>query len=202
MNRVLLIDNKDSFVFNLAEAFSRLGAQVTVVRNTANAEMLVASAEQSESLLVLSPGPGRPEDAGCTIPVLTLAQRRVPVFGVCLGHQAMVLEAGGIVEGAGEIVHGKASLLAHDGEGPLLGLPSPLAVGRYHSLCTRTLPPRFRIHGRLSGMAMAISDPFTLQSAVQFHPESILTPHGDRILQNVLNAAGASQQALRSGATL
>jgi anthranilate synthase component II len=186
VKRVILIDNKDSFVFNLAEAFARLGCAVSVVRNSANAADVVADAERTQSLIVLSPGPGRPEDAGCTIPVLALAQTRVPVFGVCLGHQAMVLQAGGVVEGAGEIVHGKASRLTHDGQGPLLGLPSPFSVGRYHSLCTRIVPKRFHVHAWLSGMAMVISDSLALQSAVQFHPESILTPDGDRILKNIL----------------
>lgn len=188
MKRVLLVDNKDSFVFNLAEAFGRLGATVTVVRNTAEARTLVDDAERSGALLVLSPGPGRPEDAGCTIPVLGLALGRVPVFGVCLGHQAMVLAAGGKVEGASGIVHGKASRIAHDGQGPLRGLPSPLSVGRYHSLCTRIVPPRFTVHAWLDGMAMAISDAAAKQTAVQFHPESILTPEGDRLLLNVLEA--------------
>jgi anthranilate synthase component II len=190
--RVLLIDNKDSFVFNLAEAFARLGSAISVVRNTEDAATVIADATATGALIVLSPGPGRPEDAGCTIPVLRLAQRKIPVFGVCLGHQAMVLEAGGIVEGAGEIVHGKASRLYHDGLGPLAGLPSPMAVGRYHSLCTRIVPARFHVHAELNGMAMVISDDVALQSAVQFHPESILTPEGDRILKNVLDCATAA----------
>jgi anthranilate synthase component II len=190
--RVLLIDNKDSFVFNLAEAFARLGSEIAVVRNTQDAATIIADARATGSLIVLSPGPGRPEDAGCTIAVLRLAQRKIPVFGVCLGHQAMVLEAGGIVEGAGEIVHGKASRLYHDGLGPLAGLPSPMSVGRYHSLCTRVVPARFHVHAELNGMAMVISDDTALQSAVQFHPESILTPEGDRILQNVLDRAAAA----------
>jgi anthranilate synthase component II len=183
---ILLVDNQDSFVFNLAESFTRLGAAVRVVRNSAKAETLFMEASQRKALIVLSPGPGRPEDAGCMMHLLSIAKGKVPVFGVCLGHQAMVLEAGGVVEGAGEIVHGKASLLAHDQAGMFQGLPSPLAVGRYHSLCTRTLPARFHIHASLNGMAMAISDANAKQMAVQFHPESILTPDGDRILANVL----------------
>lgn len=191
---VLLVDNKDSFVFNLAESFERLGATVRVLRNTADPERVLADATKTDALIVLSPGPGHPKDAGCTIPLLTLARGRVPVLGVCLGHQAMVLEAGGVVEGVGEIVHGKASFLEHDGAGPFAGLPSPMPVARYHSLCTRIIPERFHISARLTTgglapMAMAIHDREARQVGFQFHPESILTPDGDRLLRNVLEGA-------------
>lgn len=187
--RVLLIDNFDSFVFNLAEAFQRLGAAVEVVRNTIPAAGALARARETGALVVLSPGPGRPEDAGSCLELLALAKGQVPVLGVCLGHQAMVLEAGGVVEPVGEVVHGKASRLEHDGRGPLRGLPSPLFVGRYHSLCTRAVPGRFQVHARLDGMAMAISDPEARQVGLQFHPESILTPQGDLVLGNILEDA-------------
>ena len=186
MRSVILVDNKDSFVFNLMDAFARLGAAVRVVRNTIEPEVLTLGAERTGALVVLSPGPGRPEDAGNLVAIVRTARRRAAVFGVCLGHQAILLEAGAKVERAPEVVHGKASLLTHDGRAFLRGLPSPLPVGRYHSLAVREVPPRFEVHATLDGMAMAVSDRAERQSSVQFHPESILTPSGDRLLSNLL----------------
>lgn len=183
---VLMIDNLDSFTFNLVEAIERLGAKVRVLRNTVRAADALALAEQSGALLLLSPGPGRPDEAGCGMDLVRLAKGRVPLLGICLGHQAIVLEAGGTVERAPAPVHGKASLLRHDGTGPFRGIDGPIRIGRYHSLCTRSLPSRFTVHAEIDGMAMAISDPAALQTGLQFHPESILTPAGARILANVL----------------
>ncbi len=183
---VLLIDNLDSFTFNLVEAFERLGAAVQVLRNRVEAARALEIAEAKDALIVLSPGPGRPEEAGCCLELIALAKGRVPLLGVCLGHQAIVREAGGIVERALVPVHGKVSFLPHDGAGPLRGLASPLGIGRYHSLCTRNLPPRFTIHAEIDAMAMAISDAQARQVGLQFHPESILTRSGDMILANIL----------------
>jgi len=187
--KILFIDNFDSFTFNLVEAFERLGCEVTVLRNTIDAEEALARALRDDGLIVLSPGPGKPRDAGCCLDLITMAKGIVPVLGICLGHQAIVEEAGGKVGRAPEPVHGKSSLLDHDGEGPMRGLDTPLSIGRYHSLCTRDLPARFRVHAAIDGMAMAISDPVAKQTGLQFHPESILTLRGDAILRNVLEAA-------------
>jgi anthranilate synthase component 2 len=186
---VLFIDNFDSFTFNLVEAFERLGCEVAVLRNTIDAAEALERARRTEALIVLSPGPGKPRDAGCCLELIALAKGEAPLLGICLGHQAIVEEAGGRVERAPEPVHGKSSLLDHDCEGPMRGLDTPLTIGRYHSLCTRDLPPRFRIHAQIDGMAMAISDPAAKQTGLQFHPESILTLRGDAILRNVLGAA-------------
>jgi anthranilate synthase/aminodeoxychorismate synthase-like glutamine amidotransferase len=183
---VLMVDNHDSFTFNIVEALERLGASVRTVRNEIDAGTAFRQAADSNALILISPGPGRPEDAGCCLELIALAKGKVPLFGVCLGQQAMVLEAGGEVVRAPQVVHGKASLLDHDGSGPFAGVPNPLRVGRYHSLCTLNPPPRFRVHAALDGMAMAISDPEALQVGVQFHPESVLTPAGQKILANVL----------------
>ena len=183
---VLMIDNHDSFTFNIVEALERLGATVRTVRNEIFAIDALEQAQSSNALILISPGPGRPEDAGCCIDLIRLAKGKVPLFGVCLGQQAMVLEAGGEVVRAPEAVHGKASLLEHDGEGPFTGLPNPLRIGRYHSLCTPKPPKRFRVHAQIDGMAMAISDVEAKQIGVQFHPESVLTPVGQRLLGNVL----------------
>jgi len=187
---VLFIDNFDSFTFNLVESFERLGCEISVLRNTIDAGEALARAQKSEALIVLSPGPGKPRDAGCCIELIALARGKMPLLGICLGHQAIVEEAGGTVARAPEPVHGKSSLLDHDGQGPMRGLDTPLSIGRYHSLCTRDLPSRFRVHAVIDGMAMAISDSAAKQTGLQFHPESILTLRGDAILRNVLESAG------------
>jgi anthranilate synthase/aminodeoxychorismate synthase-like glutamine amidotransferase len=185
---VLMVDNHDSFTFNIVEALERLGATVRTVRNEIAAADAFDQARQANAIILISPGPGRPEEAGCSLELISLAKGKVPLFGVCLGHQAMVLEAGGEVVRAPEVVHGKASLLEHDGTGPFTGVPNPIKIGRYHSLCTPNPPPRFRVHAAIDGMAMAISDDDAKQIGVQFHPESVLTPVGQRILHNVLGA--------------
>ena len=187
---VLMVDNHDSFTFNIVEALLRLGASVRTVRNEIDAGEALDLARETDSTIFISPGPGRPEDAGCCIELISLAKGKVPLLGVCLGHQAIVLEAGGEVVRAPEAVHGKASLLEHDGTGPFAGLTSPVKIGRYHSLCTPNPPSRFRVHARIDGMAMAISDAEAKQVGVQFHPESVLTPVGQRILANVLDGFG------------
>jgi anthranilate synthase component II len=187
--QVLLIDNLDSFTFNLVESFERLGCTVKVLRNTVPAVEALAAARASEALIVLSPGPGSPGDAGCCLELISLAKGSAPLLGVCLGHQAIIEEAGGRVTRAPEPVHGKSSIMIHDGSGPLKGLEIPLTVGRYHSLCTRQLPSRFRIHAQIDGIAMAVSDPEAHQTGLQFHPESILTRSGDAILRNILDDA-------------
>ena len=184
--RVLMIDNLDSFTFNLVEAMERLGLEVRVLRNSVSAAAALEQAESSGAHLVVSPGPGRPENAGCSLELIARAKGRVPLLGVCLGHQAMVLEAGGDVERAPSPVHGKTSLVAHDGQGPFAGIDGPVQIGRYHSLCTRRIPQRFTVHAEVEGMAMAISDAGALQTGLQFHPESILTPVGNKLLGNIL----------------
>lgn len=183
---VLLIDNFDSFSFNLVEAFERQGATVRVLRNTVDAAQAIAFARDKDALIVLSPGPGRPEDAGCTLDLIGRAIGHVQVLGICLGHQAIVHQAGGVVERATEPVHGRSSAINHDGAGPFAGLNGAAPVGRYHSLCTRNVPARFQVHAAFDGMAMAISDAAAMQTGLQFHPESILTPNGDCILANIL----------------
>jgi anthranilate synthase/aminodeoxychorismate synthase-like glutamine amidotransferase len=191
---ILMIDNFDSFTFNLVEALERLGASVRVVRNTIPAAEALARAEARDALILLSPGPGRPEQAGCCLDLVRLAKGRAPLLGICLGHQAIVLEAGGRVERAPAPVHGKGTLVDHDGTGPFAGLAGPVRVGRYHSLCTRDVPPRFTVHAEADGVAMAISDARARQVGLQFHPESILTADGDRIMANVLRLLAARER--------
>lgn len=186
MRPVLLIDNLDSFTFNLVEAFQRLGCRVRTVRNNIDAGEALRMGRESRALIVLSPGPGGPDKAGCCMKLIGLAMGDVPLLGVCLGHQAIVRQAGGRIERAPEPVHGKALRLEHDGRGPFAGMSGPVRVGRYHSLCTRDVPARFTVHAEAQGMAMAISDGKARQVGLQFHPESILTTEGDRMLSNIL----------------
>ena len=189
IRNVLLIDNLDSFTFNLAESFERLGCEVTTVRNAIAAADALAMAVAKQAMIVLSPGPGNPDSAGCCLELVALAKGKAPLLGICLGHQAIVQQGGGRVERAALPFHGKASLLEHDGRGPFTGMAGPVRIGRYHSLCTRQLPERFTVHARLDGMAMAFSDTSARQWGLQFHPESILTTDGDRMLENILQNA-------------
>jgi anthranilate synthase component 2 len=189
MNRnVLMVDNHDSFTFNIVELLERTGATVRTVRNEIAAEDALEQAIEANAVILISPGPGRPEDAGCCMDLIGMAKGKVPLFGVCLGQQAIVLEAGGEVVRAPHAVHGKTTSLIHDGTGPFKGISSPVKVGRYHSLCTPNPPPRFHVHASVDGMAMAISDRAAKQVGVQFHPESVLTPVGQRIVENILKS--------------
>ncbi len=198
---VLIIDNRDSFTFNLAEACRAAGAWVAVVRNSIPAEAAFERALAERAVLMLSPGPGGPDDAGCCLELVRLAKARVPLIGICLGHQAIVAESGGRVERAAAPCHGKASRLAHGGVGVFSGLASPLTVGRYHSLCTplADVPRRLRVEAELEGMAMAISDEEAGQFGLQFHPESVLTPMGDRLIDGLLGAAERCLERFAAG---
>ena len=197
---ILLVDNRDSFSFNLMEAFRVAGASVEVVRNSIGARPALDRALASDAAIVLSPGPGRPADAGCCLELVRLASGRAPLVGICLGHQAIVEAAGGRVVRAAQPFHGKCSVVRHSGYGPFEGLPSPLTVARYHSLCTpvENLPRRFIVDAELDGMAMAIRDDPTAQLGLQFHPESILTPKGDKLVSALLLWARQRQDALQS----
>lgn len=186
---VFFVDNVDSFTFNLVDAFERLGCRVRTYRHDVDAARLLDEARATPSpLIVLSPGPGGPTDAGCCLDVVERAIGDVPVFGICLGHQVLLHHAGVPIERCDAVVHGKTSCITHDGTGPFEGLPSPLGVARYHSLCARSAPERFTVHATLDGIVMAVSDPVARQVGVQFHPESILTPRGDALLAGVLRA--------------
>jgi anthranilate synthase component 2 len=195
--RVVFVDNFDSFTWNLVDEFARRGVPVEVWRNTTPAPLVLDRARQAgPALLVLSPGPGAPRDAGCCLDLVRLAAAaRVPLFGVCLGHQAMVEAFGGVVGPAGEVVHGKTSRVRHDGDPFFAGIPSPFPVGRYHSLAAIRLPdclvPIARVEPRepradAPDLVMAVRHRTAPQLGVQFHPESILTPDGGRLIDNLL----------------
>ena len=186
---VLLIDNFDSFTFNLFDELRRRQAEVAVWRNDLAAERALdlALALPTPRLIVLSPGPGRPEDAGCCQELVRLARGRVPIFGVCLGLQSIVQALGGEVGPAGEVVHGKSVRIEHGGSGIFAGLPSPLQVGRYHSLVASKVPEDLEVVGRYGQLVMAVAHRHDPIVGVQFHPESILTPKGGRLLDGVID---------------
>ena len=186
--RVLLIDNHDSFTYNLVQAFRVLGADVEVRRNDA-----VDAAQALASLpthLVVSPGPGRPEGAGATLSVLAALLGRVPVLGVCLGHQALGALLGARVVRAPRPVHGRPSPVYHDGRTLFQGLPNPFPAGRYHSLLVDDdgLPDALAVSAYTSeGEIMGIRHRTVPAEGVQFHPESVLSPDGSRLLRNFLD---------------
>src|SRR2546422_8414821 len=182
---ILLIDNYDSFTYNLAHLFGELGAEVSVRRNDAidgeTAERL------APSHLVISPGPGRPADAGATPEIVRRLASSTPTLGVCLGHQAIVEAFGGTVPTARELVHGKSCTVRHDGRGLFAGLPEELEVGRYHSLAATSVPAVLAVSAQADdGEVMAVRHRTMPVDGVQFHPESVLTPLGGEIARNFL----------------
>ena len=182
---ILLIDNYDSFTYNLAHLFGELGAEVEVRRNDA------IDADEAERLkpshLVISPGPGRPADAGATPELIRRLAPSVATLGVCLGHQAIVEVFGGEVGRAKTLVHGKASVISHDGLGLFRGLPDDFIAGRYHSLAATTIPEELDVSATCGdGEVMAVRHRELRVDGVQFHPESVLTPIGPDLARNFL----------------
>jgi len=188
--RVLLIDNFDSFVYNLAQYIGASGSEPIVLRNDVSLEELESVAPDA---VVVSPGPGRPEDAGCSVAAIRRFAGRVPVLGVCLGHQAIGIAFGGSVVRAGRLMHGKTSAIYHEGTGVFAGLPSPLEATRYHSLVIspENLPAELEVTARTSdGVIMGVRHRETAVEGVQFHPESCLTATGMGMIVNFLAATG------------
>jgi para-aminobenzoate synthetase component 2 len=195
--RVLVVDNYDSFVFNLVQYLAQLGALPDVRRND---ELDVTEADGYDGVL-LSPGPGIPEEAGVCVDLVRHAAGRVPVLGVCLGHQAIGVAYGAKVTRAPELLHGKTSLVQHEGAGVLAGLPSPFTGTRYHSLAVdpSTVPDEIEVTGTTaSGVIMAMRHRTDDVEGVQFHPESVLTQGGHRMLANWLVRCGDPEAVLRS----
>jgi anthranilate synthase/aminodeoxychorismate synthase-like glutamine amidotransferase len=190
--RVLLIDNYDSFTYNLAQAFQVLGAEVRVHLN--NRLRPEEALEIAPTHLVVSPGPGRPEQAGSSVGMIETFLRRVPVLGVCLGHQALAAALGGRIVRARSLMHGKASSIYHDGRTLYQGLPNPLRGGRYHSLAVSpdSLPESLIVSAYTSdGEIMGLRHRTLPVEGVQFHPESVVTPEGSLLLRNFLDLEAA-----------
>jgi anthranilate synthase/aminodeoxychorismate synthase-like glutamine amidotransferase len=188
--RLLLIDNYDSFTYNLVQAFMVLGASVEVYRND------VISIEQAQALapthLCISPGPGTPRQAGVSMAMIGSFAGQIPVLGVCLGHQSIVETFGGRVVRAARLMHGKTSIIEHDGQGVFAGLAQHCQVGRYHSLIAaqEALPAELQVTARTAeGEIMGVRHRRYMVEGVQFHPESVLTPEGPAMLHNFLRAS-------------
>jgi anthranilate synthase/aminodeoxychorismate synthase-like glutamine amidotransferase len=185
--RILLIDNYDSFTYNLVQAFLVLGAEVDVHRN--DAITVEAALAGTHSHLVISPGPGTPRDAGVSMAMIRAFAGRIPVFGVCLGHQSLVEVFGGNVVRAGRLMHGKVSPVRHDGKGLFSGLPQEFSAGRYHSLIAEphSIPAVLEVTARTpEGEIMGVRHRSLAVEGVQFHPESVLTPDGPSLMANFL----------------
>jgi anthranilate synthase/aminodeoxychorismate synthase-like glutamine amidotransferase len=182
---ILLVDNYDSFTYNLVHLFQELGEEVVVRRNDEiDAD---EAARLAPSHLVISPGPGRPEDSGATVEIVRRLAPTTPTLGVCLGHQAIIEAFGGEIGQARRLVHGKASAVSHDGRGIFAGLPPDFPAGRYHSLAATTVPDELEVSARTDdGEVMAVRHRTLRVDGVQFHPESVLTPDGPRVCRNFL----------------
>jgi anthranilate synthase/aminodeoxychorismate synthase-like glutamine amidotransferase len=190
--RMLLIDNYDSFTYNLVQGFAAHGADVRVYRNDA------ISVDEAVALgpthLVISPGPGRPDDAGVSLDMIAAFADRLPVLGVCLGHQCLVQHFGGEIVRADRLMHGKTSMASHDGRTIYAGLSQPFEVGRYHSLTAArpSLPDVLELTAETdAGEIMGVRHRALPLEGVQFHPESVLTPEGDQLMTNFMRMAGA-----------
>ncbi len=192
-SNVILLDNFDSFTYNLVDQFRSSGNQVTVYRNDVSLETIAKRLESDEnSVLVLSPGPGRPEEAGCMSALIETARGHHPVIGICLGHQAIIQSYGGSVGAANEVFHGKVSQIEHTGEAMFEGLPSPLPVARYHSLAGDNIPPDLKVIARMDDTIMAVVNEGDRVCGFQFHPESVMTPQGITLLSQTLDWATQS----------
>ena len=185
--RLLVIDNYDSFTFNIVQAIRSMGATVLVHRN--DTLTVTDALRLSPTHLLISPGPGRPEDGGVSMPLLQAALGRIPILGICLGHQALAVILGGRIIAARTLMHGKASLIQHDGAGLFDGISRPMKVGRYHSLAVdrTTLPGSLEITAEADdGEIMGIRHRNLPAAGVQFHPESVLTPQGLDLMRNFI----------------
>ena len=187
---VLFIDNFDSFTYNLVDEFAKRHCPTKVYRADTPLEKLIEAADKFEpDLLVLSPGPGNPDTAGITLTAIDHFKEKLPILGVCLGHQSIVQYFGGKVGHADNVMHGKPSRIIHNGTGVFEGLENPLQAGRYHSLCACQLPDCLEMTAEFEDIVMGVQHKSFPIYGVQFHPESILTPTGGKVIENMLQIA-------------
>lgn len=196
MANILFIDNIDSFTYNLVDQLRNSQHNVTIYRNTIPADVIVEKLSQMQNpILMLSPGPGAPSEAGCMPELLKRLKGKLPIIGICLGHQAIVESYGGSIVPAGDILHGKASLIEHDEQAMFKGLPNPLPVARYHSLKGENIPKTLTINALCNNIVMAVRNDEDRVCGFQFHPESILTIQGVKLLEQTIEwALNSSQQ--------
>lgn len=192
--KVLFIDNFDSFTYNLVDDFCKRDCEAKVYRaDTALEQLKTVATEFEPDLLVISPGPGTPDTAGVSLAAVDYFQDKLTVFGVCLGHQVIVQHFGGEVGHAPQPMHGKPSRVTHDGQGVFAGAENPLQAGRYHSLCATAVPECLEVTARFEDVVMGVKHKELPIYGVQFHPESILTPAGGRIIENILSIASSNK---------
>ena len=197
--KVLFIDNFDSFTYNLVDDFCKRDCQAKVYRADTSLEELKALFEKfNPELLVISPGPGTPDTAGVSLSAVDYFKDKLPIFGVCLGHQVIVQHFGGKIGHAPEPVHGKPSRVTHNEQGIFAGVENPLQAGRYHSLCVIELPDCLEQTAEFEGIVMGARHKELPIFGVQFHPESILTPAGGKIIENVLSIAASKNRKLKT----
>ncbi|WP_321283073.1 aminodeoxychorismate/anthranilate synthase component II [uncultured Vibrio sp.] len=190
MANIIFIDNFDSFTYNLVDQFRSLGHSVTIYRNNIAAETIEDAVNELENpVVLLSPGPGAPSEAGSMPDLIQRMKGKVPIIGICLGHQAIVEAYGGTVAGAGEIIHGKVSMMEHDNHATYANLPSPLAIARYHSLVATSVPETLTITAEVDGLTMSVVHEQDKVCGFQFHPESIMTTYGATLLANAIEWA-------------
>ena len=184
MANILFLDNFDSFTYNLVDKFRVLGHQVKVYRNNCDLEQIVQTALNTpNTVLALSPGPGTPQEAGILLPLIQRLKNTIPIIGICLGHQALIEAFGGKVVHAGEVLHGKVSKINHDGQAMFRDITNPMPVARYHSLMGSELPDELIVNADYNGIVMAIRHRNLPICGFQFHPESILTVQGSKLLE-------------------
>ncbi|AAO27227.1 anthranilate synthase component II [Buchnera aphidicola str. Bp (Baizongia pistaciae)] len=187
MGNILLLDNIDSFTYNLVDQLRSNFHQVFVYRNTVRKNIILKKlSKMINPILILSPGPGNPDNAGCMPQLLMELKGKLPIIGICLGHQAIVKMYGGHVGYSGEILHGQASLINHDNKAMFLGMSNPLPVARYHSLICSNIPNMLVVNAHFNNMVMAVRNDYEKICGFQFHPESILTTRGTEFLQRVI----------------
>jgi len=198
--RVLFIDNFDSFTYNLVDDFCKRDCDAKVYRSDTGLEQLRELAGEYEpDLLVISPGPGTPDSAGVSLSAVDYFRDKLPIFGVCLGHQVIAQYFGGKITHAPVPMHGKPSRVLHNGKGIFAGVENPLQAGRYHSLCATELADCLEKTAEFEGIVMGLQHKELPIFGVQFHPESILTPAGGKIIENMLSIAAANRENVRSG---
>ncbi|WP_041068721.1 glutamine amidotransferase-related protein [Candidatus Ishikawella capsulata] len=185
---ILLLDNIDSFTYNLVDQLRILEHQVIIYRNTVPLSIIIENINKlNNPILMLSAGPGTPAEAGCMLDLIKILRGVVPIMGICLGHQAIIESYGGYIRPVREILHGKVSEITHDGKAMFSGLNNPLAVARYHSLVAVNVPTELVVNAYCNDMIMAVRHEKDRICSFQFHPESILTTYGDKLLEQALN---------------
>ncbi|MGR3808433.1 aminodeoxychorismate/anthranilate synthase component II [Pasteurella testudinis] len=195
MAKIIFIDNFDSFTYNLVDQFRVLGHEVVIYRNDSALDHLLKTAlAEPNTIVALSPGPGNPSEAGNLLPLIRELKGKVPMIGICLGHQAIIEAFGGKIVHAGEILHGKVSQIEHDQQAMFANLPNPMPVARYHSLMGTEIPTEFEVNARYNNIIMAVRHRTLPICSFQFHPESILTVQGSQLLAQSIDWLLGEQQ--------